>query len=212
MVNLKQVVPGLIILAMFSCGPVEISITKANGVKPISGSLTASFNTNGVKTFSCGDTITGTDSSQTYTVLTAPIAGGCEFTFDQEVEVLAGADYDTIKEFKDAVHFLNRVELRINRLEFYDDNGVKFDLGRLRDMELTVNGQKVVDLAGIGTLPTTVSLSGDALKAIKTAVKNRQRCTAHVTAHLVLLDAATPTGVRCEYDSQPTFILSTVEI
>lgn len=212
MVNPKLLVSGLIAFALSACGPVEVRITKANGVKPISGSLTASFTTTGGPTFVCGDTITGTDSEQSYVVKTAVVPGGCDFTFDQEVEVLAGADYATIKEFKDAVHYLNRVELRIDRLDFFDDTGAKFDIARLRDMELTVNGQQVLDRAAIGTLPATVSLSGDALKAIKTAVKNRERCTAHVTAHLVLLDTETPTGVRCEYDSQPTFILSTVEI
>lgn len=210
MSQLKVLVPALLFLA--ACGPVEVRISKANGVKPISGTLTASFNGVGDRAFKCGDTIIGTDSSQEYTVTTSRVEGGCEFTFDQTVEVLSTADYATIKEIKDAIHYVNRVELRIDRLDFYDDSGERFDTDRLRDMRLEVNGQKVLDLDGIGTLPLTVSLSGDALKVIKNAVKNRERCTAHVIAHLIVLDRDTPTGVRCEYDSQPTFVLSTAEI
>ena len=55
-------------------------------------------------------------------------------------------------------------------------------------------------------LPTAVR-AGDAPRALKTAVKRRERCT----AHLALLDTERPTAVRCEYASQPTFILSSVE-
>ena len=72
--------------------------------------------------------------------------------------------------------------------------------------------QQGLNLDQIGTLPRTVELSGDALNAIKTAVKNRQTCTAHITAHLVLLDSGTPSGVRCEYESQPTLVLSSTAI
>ena len=212
MVNPKLLVSGLIAFALSACGPVEIRITKANGVKPISGSLTASFTSTGGATFVCGDTITGTDSEQAYVVKTAVVPGGCDFTFDQEVEVLAGADYATIKEFKDAVRLVDRVEIQVNRLDLFDDAGNKLDLSRFRDMELTLNGQEVLNLDQIGTLPRTVELSGDALNAIKAAVKNRQTCTAHITAHLVLLDSGTPSGVRCEYESQPTLVLSSTAI
>jgi hypothetical protein len=209
---LKLILPVLTLLLLAACGPVEVRISKAQGVKPISGTLTANFNGVGDHEFKCGDTIIGTASDKDYTVNTRRVDGGCEFTFDQTVEVLSGADYETIKEIKDALHYVNRVELRIDRMDFYDDSGERFDVDRLRDMQLVVNGQTVLDLGSIGALPLTVSLSGDALKVIKNAVKNRERCTAHVIAHLIVLDTATPTGVRCEYESQPTFVLSTVEI
>jgi hypothetical protein len=146
-------------------------------------------------------------------VTTKAVSGGCEFTFDQQVEVLAGADYQTIKEFKEAVHFVNRVELQVTRMDFYDDSGTRFDAeSRLRDMEMWVNGQQVLNVEQIRSLPKTVVLTGEALKTIKNAVKNRETCTAHVVARVVVLDSATPTGIRCEYESQPLFVLSTSEI
>jgi len=209
---LHSSVPLALAFAVMSCGPVEVRIDKKNGVKAVNGTLTASFrDSNGTK-FACGDTIVGSDASQDYTVTTKVVSGGCDFSFDQSVEVLREADYATIKEFKEAVHYLNRVEVQVQRLDFFDDNGTKFDIGRLKEMRMTVNGQTVLDLDEIGALPRTVTLSGDALNTIKSAVKNRQRCTAHVTAHVLVLDRDTPTGVRCEYESQPTLILSTVEI
>ncbi len=203
--------PALFALGLFACGPVEVRISKAQGVKPISGTLTADFNSNGQQ-FVCGDTIIGTDNTQSYTVTTSKAQGGCDFMFDQEVEVLAGASYETIKEFKDALHTLNRVELEVRRLDFYDDTGARFELSRLRELQLIVNGQEILNLDQVGGLPRTVVLSGEALDVIKRAVKNRERCTAHVVAHVLVLDAQTPTGVRCEYESQPTLVLSSASI
>jgi hypothetical protein len=212
MSRLTLIIASLMTTALVSsCGPVEIRISKAEGVHSINGSLSAHFS--GTPAFACGDTITGTDNSQTYVVTTAKVAGGCDFTFDQEVQVLAGADYQTIKEFKDAVHYLNRVELNVTKMDFFDDNGNRFDVEtRLRDMQLWVNGQQVLDIDQIKSLPKTVVLTGDALKAVKDAVKNRQTCTAHVVAKVTVLDTETPSGIRCEYESQPTLILSSSEI
>jgi hypothetical protein len=211
MSKLPLIFPAMLSLAFFGCGPVEIRVSKAEGVHSMNGSLSAHFN--GTPAFTCGDTITGTDSSQSYVVTTAKVNGGCDFTFDQQVQVLAGADYETIKEFKDAVHFLNRVELNVTKMDFYDDEGNRFDIEtRLRDLQLWVNGQQLLDVDQIKSLPKTVVLTGDALKVIKDAVKNRKTCTAHVVAKVTVLDTTTPTGIRCEYESQPTFVLSSSEI
>jgi hypothetical protein len=212
MSRLNLVVPGLLALSsMMACGPVEIRVSKAEGVKPISGTLVARLD-GSTKTFVCGDSIIGQDATQTYTVTTKAVTGGCEFAFDQEVEVLAQADYASIKEFTDAVKLVNRVELQVQRMDFFDDSGARFDIeARLRDMELWVNGQQILDVEQIRSLPRNVVLQGEALNAIKSAVKNRERCTAHVVARVVVLDSEVPSGVRCEYESQPTLILSSSE-
>jgi hypothetical protein len=211
MSRLSLVIPSFVIAALVGCGPVEVRVSKAEGVHALNGSLSASFS--GTPAFVCGDTITATDSTQSYVVTTTKVSGACNFVFDQQVQVLAGADYQTIKEFKDAVHFLNRVELNITRMDFYDDQGNRFDIEtRLRDLEMWVNGEQVLDVDQIKSLPRTVVLTGDALQAVKDAVKHRQTCTAHVVAKMTVLDTETPTGIRCEYESQPTFVLSSSEI
>ena len=142
------------------------------------------FDTTPTSTFVCGDVINAQDSLQTYTVTSRGVTGGCEFTFDQDVQVITKADYDAIKEFKAAVKFINRVEVKLNRLEFFDDNGVKFELDtRVRDLELWVNGEQVLDMDKVrGQMPHLVVLSGEGLKVIKAAVKNREACSVHVLA------------------------------
>ena len=207
------VLAGLVAFSMFACGPVEVRVGPAEGVKPLNGSLTAHVDTTTTSTFTCGDVITAQDSLQTYTVTTKAVSGGCEFTFDQDVEILAKSDYDSIKDFKQAVNFVNRVEVAMHRLEFFDDEGNKFDLDtRIRDLELWVNGEQVLNMEQVRAGGHVVTLSGPALKLIKNAVKNREACSLHVMARVVLLDTTKKTGVRCEYESQPTYIVSTSEI
>ena len=213
MSSLKWIAPALLAFSMFACGPVEVRIGKAEGAKPLNGTVSAHFDTTPTSTFVCGDVITAQDSLQTYTVTSKPVTGGCEFTFDQDVEVMAKADYDSIKEFKEAVRFVNRVEVKLSRLEFFDDDGTKFELdSRIRDLELWVNGEQVLDIDQVRGLPRTVTLSGEGLKAIKSAVKARSACSVHVMAKVVLVDNVKKTGVRCEYDSQPTYVVSSQEI
>lgn len=214
MSSFKWIAPALLTFSMFACGPVEVRIGKAEGAKPLNGSVVAHIDTTPTSTFVCGDVITAQDSLQTYTVTSRGVTGGCEFTFDQDVQVIAKADYDAIKEFKAAVKFINRVEVKLSRLEFFDDNGVKFDLDtRVRDLELWVNGEQVLDMDKVrGQMPHLVVLSGEGLKVIKAAVKNREACSVHVLARVVLLDSAMKTGVRCEYDSQPEYVGSTSEL
>lgn len=213
--SLRNVAMPGILLALMSvgCGPVEIRISKAQGVKPITGSLVATFDTSGGRDFVCGDSIIGDTTEQTFTVTSKQVSGGCEFNFDQEVEVLAGADYATIKEFSKTVRYLNRVELEVRKLDFYDGEGTRFDVeSRVRDVEFWVNGQQVLNIDQVRSLPTTVVLQGEALEVMKRAVKNRERCTAHIVSKVVVLDAMVKKGIRCDYDSQPTFILSSSEI
>lgn len=208
MSRLSFTVPGLLALSLVGCGPLEVRVGQAEGVKPINGALTASFDTTATTTFKCGDTITGTDRGQTYTVVTKVVTGGCDFTFDQDVEVIGQADYAAIKELKEAVRFVKRVEIDLKRLELSDDKGVKFELSRVRELQLSVNGQQILDVDQLSSVPRTLQLSGDALKLIKDAVKNKQRCAVHVVAHVVVLNGTVPSGTHCEYESQPTLIVS----
>ncbi|MDP1921931.1 MAG: hypothetical protein Q8L14_37155 [Myxococcales bacterium] len=203
----------MLALLSVACGPVEIRISKAQGVKPVTGSLVATFDTSAGRDFVCGDSIIGDTSAQSFTVTSKAVNGGCEFNFDQEVEVLAGADYATIKEFTNSVRYLNRVDLEIRKLDFYDGEGTRFDVeNRIRDVEFWVNGQQVLNIDQVRSLPTTIVLKGEALDVMKRAVKNRERCTAHIVSKVVVLDAMIKKGIRCDYDSQPTFILSSSEI
>ena len=206
--------PGVLLaLVSVGCGPVEIRVSKAQGVKPVTGSLTATFDTSGGRDFVCGDSIIGDTTAQTFTVTSRTVNGGCEFNFDQEVEVLAGADYATIKEFSKTVRYLNRVELEVRKLDFYDGEGTRFDVeNRIRDVEFWVNGQQVLNVDQVRSLPKTIVLKGEALEVMKRAVKNRERCTAHIVSKVVVLDTMVKKGVRCDYDSQPTFIVSSSEI
>lgn len=213
--SLRNVAMPGVMLALLSvaCGPVEIRISKAQGVKPVTGSLVATFDTSAGRDFVCGDSIIGDTSAQSFTVTSKAVNGGCEFNFDQEVEVLAGADYATIKEFTNSVRYLNRVDLEIRKLDFYDGEGTRFDVeNRIRDVEFWVNGQQVLNIDQVRSLPTTIVLKGEALDVMKRAVKNRERCTAHIVSKVVVLDAMIKKGIRCDYDSQPTFILSSSEI
>ena len=192
-----------------ACGPVEVRVSKAEGVKPIDKSFSTRVNTGD---FMCGDTITGEDNSQTYTVTSAPVQGGCRFSFDQDVEVLNQADYKDIKAFTGVAKYVNRVELDIQRFDITDDTGDRFDVeNRLRDMEVTVNGETVLNRDRLGNLPQTVTLQGAGLDAIKDAVKRRRTCTAHVIATLTILETNTPSSVTVHMTIQPTLVLSTAE-
>jgi len=206
---IKTAATLLAMAGIAACGPIEVRISKADGVKPIDKSFSTRVNTGD---FKCGDTIVGEDNSQTYTVTSAPVQGGCRFTFDQDVEVLREADYKDIKAFTGVAKYVNRVELEIQRFEITDDTGDRFDVeNRLRDLEVTVNGQLVLDRDRLGNIPQTVVLEGPGLDAIKDAVKNRRTCTARVTATLTILETSTPSSVSVHMTIQPTLVLSTAE-
>lgn len=200
----------LALAGMAACGPIEVRISKADGVRPITKSFSANINSDN---FTCGDTIVGEDSSQQYVVTTTRIEGGCVFTFDQEVEVLSNADYQSIKQFKTAVRYVNRVEIEVQRMDFYDETGDRFDVEtRIRDVEFWVNGARVLDREQIGRLPATFVIQGDGLKAIKQAVKNRESCKARIEAKVTILDKDRPNTLRCDFEAQPTIVLSSSEI
>ena len=199
------------------CGPLEIKVSKNEGVRPVRGSLEATLvrvdEGGGIQEFVCGDTITGTDDLQTYTVTSHPVAGGCKFEFDQDVEILRGDDYEQIKMWTNDLRYVRRVELTLNQFDFFDENGNRFEVEtRLRDAELILNGTQILDIEAIGHLPKTVRIEGEALKAIKRAAFNREACSVHITASLTILDEHKPKKLRCDYDAQPTYVLSLTEL
>lgn len=201
---------ALTLVGLAACGPIEVRISKAEGVRPISRSFTANINSSN---FTCGDTIIGDDGATEYVVTSSRVNGGCQFVFDQEVEVLNERDYDSIKEFKGAFKYANRVEIEVRKLDFYDETGDRFQVEtRIRDVELWVNGAQVLNRDQIGNLPQTITIQGEGLKAIKNAIKNRQRCTARVQAKVTVLDENRPTSIRCDVEGQPSIILSSSEI
>jgi hypothetical protein len=200
----------LTLVGVAACGPIEVRISKAQGVRPISRSFTANINSSN---FTCGDSIVGDDGVTEYVVTSARVEGGCQFAFDQEVEVLNEADYEKIKEFKGAFKYANRVEIEMQKLDFYDETGDRFAIEtRVRDIEFWLNGKQVLNREQIGNLPQTITVEGEALRTIKQAVKNRQRCTARIQAKVTVLDENKPTSIRCEIEGQPSIILSSSEI
>ncbi len=200
----------LTLVGLAACGPLEVRISKKEGVRPISRSFTANINSSN---FTCGDTIVGDDGATEYVVTSSRVTGGCQFVFDQEVEVLNERDYDSIKEFKGAFKYANRVEIEVQKLDFYDETGDRFQVEtRIRDVEFWVNGEQVLNRDQIGNLPATVTIEGEGLRAIKDAIKNRRTCTAHVQAKVTVLDENRPTSIRCDIEGQPTIVLSSAEI
>lgn len=198
------------LVALAGCGTVEIRISKNEGVRPINRTFVANINSS---TFKCGDSIIAGDSTQTYTVTSTPVSGGCKFSFDQEVEILSEADYQVIKELRGALRSANRVEIEVRRMDFYNDVGDRFDVEtRVADIELWVNETLVMTREQVGNLPQTITLQGAGLQAIKDALRAKKRCTVHIVASVTILDTGTPTGVRCEFESQPTIILSSASI
>jgi len=211
MICLNRLGVSLVALAFaVSCGPIEVRVGKEQGVRQINETFSAPINADG---FNCGDQIIAEDNSQTYVVNTQRVSGGCLFVFDQEVEILSEADYKDIKEFTGAAKLANRVEVEVQRLDFFDDDGNKLNSSsRVREIEIRVNDELVLDKEKLGSMPQTFVIQGKGLEAIKDAIKNRKRCTARVEARVVILDGEVPTGVRGELQAQPTIILSSSEL
>jgi hypothetical protein len=205
-------------LLLASCGPLEVKIGAKEGVRPVRGTFQANLEgtvSEGGTTqrFRCGDTITATDPNQSYVVTSEQVNGGCQFNFDQDVEVFNESDYEKINELRQGVRFLNRVELTVYQFDLYDEQGNRFDFeNRVRNAELYVNGTQIIDVDAIRALPKTVVIKGEAIAAVKRALRNKEACTIHVRATVTILDTEQPRSIRCDYDSQPTYVLSSSEL
>jgi hypothetical protein len=199
---MRQLPIVLSVAVVSACGPVEIRIDETKGVPSLKGTTEVAIATS----FTCGQALPAGDK----TVTTRVVTGGCEFTFDDTLEVLKPSDYEGIPELKTATNLVQRVELSINKLDFVDaTTNTRLDLQtRVTSAVLSVNGQQVADKAGLSNLPRVVKLEGAALTQLKAKVDARQAASVGVKAVAVLPDTPRPPErLKIDYDAQPAIII-----
>jgi hypothetical protein len=199
---IKRTAVVLAALGITACAPAEIRIDETQGVPQVKGSTEVTIPSN----FMCGTAIAAGDKM----VATRAVTGGCEFTFDDTLQVLKASDYEAIPDLRGASNVVQRVELNVKKLAFTDAaTGMTLDLNtRVTSVLLTVNGQKVADKAAIASLPTVISLEGDALSTIKAKVDARQPASVAVKAVAVLPDMPRPPDrLKIDYEAQPALII-----
>lgn len=191
---------ALVVVAS-ACGAVEYRIDETKGVPPVKGSTEVQLGAS----FTCGTPIT----SGQYTVTTKVVTGGCELSFEQDVEVLKASDYQSLPDLQGASNLVQRVELTVKKLAFADGQGQALDLStRITSATLAVNGQVLVDKAALAKLPTVVSLEGDALAPLKAKVDARQPASVRARCVVVVPDSpAPPDTLKIDYEAQPAIIL-----
>jgi hypothetical protein len=148
-------------------------------------------------------------------VQTRAVTGGCEFTFDDDVQVLQASDYDAIPEFTGGSNLVKRVEVSVKKLDFVDGaSNAKLDLAtRIQSASFVVNGQQVLDKSKLGSLPITVQLGGSALDPLKAKVDARQAASVNIKAVAVLADdPPPPQRLKIDYDVQPAIVLGPGDI
>lgn len=193
-------------LTLAACGPVEVRLDETKGIPAVKGKAEVTLGA-----FTCGEPIATGDK----TVATRVVAGGCEFTFDDTIEVLRAQDYQAIPELKGATNLVQRVEVTLKALRFSDaSTDTTLDAAtRVTSVVLSVNGQAVADKAALAALPRVVRLEGDALTALKAKVDARQPASVATRAVVVLPDTpAPPPKLGVEYDAQPAIVLGPGEI
>lgn len=184
----------------------EIRLGSGQGIPSVSGSTEVALDN-----FMCGDNI----PAGPYTVTTKKVSGGCQLSFDKDVEVVAAADYSRIPALGSSTNLLQTVELKITKLAFTDvTTGVVLDPAtRISSATLSINGQVIGDKSLLSSLPKTVSLSGNALQQFKAKVDQRLPASVRASSLVVLPDTpAPPKKLRIEYDAQPTLVLGTGEL
>lgn len=198
---LRTTALAMLVLVATACGPVEYRLDETKGIPPVTGSTEVQLG----GSFTCGQPIT----SGQYMVTTKVVTGGCELSFDQDVEVLKASDYSNIPDLQGASNLLQRVELTVKKLSFADGTGAALDLQtRITSATLSVNGQVVADKATLSKLPAVVSLQGDALATVKAKVDARQPASVRARCVVVLPDMpAPPDKLKIDYDAQPAIIL-----
>lgn len=199
--NQRWMVGGLLGLWLVGCGPVELRIDETKGIPSVTGSTEVTLGT-----FTCGMPITAGNK----TVATRVVTGGCEFTFDDTIDVLKVDDYASIPELKTATNIVQRIELSIKKVDLLDSStNTKLDLAtRVTSAVLSVNGQQVADKSTFTALPKVVSLEGAALTQLKAKVDARQTASVGVKSVVVLADMPTPPAkLKIDYDAQPAIII-----
>lgn len=203
---MKRLLTVVTALLMAACGPVEVRIDETKGLPPVKGSTEVTLGS-----FTCGQPVSAGEKM----VQTRVVAGGCEFTFDDSIEVLRQQDYEAIPELKGATNLVQRVELTIKALSLTDaSSGAALDLAtRVTSATLSVNGQAVADKAALSVLPRVVRLEGDALTALKGKIDARQPASVSARAVVVLPDTpAPPAKLGVAYDTQPAIIIGPGEV
>jgi hypothetical protein len=196
----------LIPLLLLACAPPEYRLGAKDGIPNVAGSTEVTLDT-----FVCGDPIQAGDTQ----VTTRKVTGGCELSFDKDVQVLKASDYENLPALKGATNLLQAVELTITTLSFTDtETNTALDTQtRITSVDLSINGQVVADKAALASLPKTVKLSGAALQSVKSKVDNRQPASVTATCVAVLPDdPKPPKKMKIDYDIQPTLVLGTGEI
>jgi hypothetical protein len=191
------------VMCVVGCGPAELRIDGSKGIPEAKGGTTIDISTAG---WTCGSPIT----SGTSTVTTTVVTGGCQFAFEQDVQVLKASDYAGIPEFQGATNLVQRVELEIRTLTFTDatTNTVLDAQTRVTSATLSINGQQVADKTALSNLPKTVTLQGDALTPLKAAIDARQAASVHAKCVAVMPDSPPPPAkLKIDYDVQPAIIV-----
>ncbi|MBS1148643.1 MAG: hypothetical protein H6Q89_341, partial [Myxococcaceae bacterium] len=109
------------LLALTACNFVqpEIRIGAAQGIPSISGTAEVEL-----VAFVCGNVI----PAGAYSVTTQVVSGGCELSFDKDIEIVSAADYQRLPELGSATTLLQRIEVKITKLGFIDaDTNVALD-------------------------------------------------------------------------------------
>jgi hypothetical protein len=179
----------------------EVRIDETRGVPAVTGSTTVTL-----ANYTCGQPLT----SSGFTVTTTVVTGGCQFSFDQDVQVITAADYQSIPELKGATNLVQRVELNVKKLAFSDGaSGAVLDLStRVTSATLSVNSQLLADKASLSSLPRVVVLSGASLTALKAQIDARQPASVHATVVVVIPDSPKPPdSLKIDYDAQPAVIV-----
>ena len=187
-----------------ACGPVELRIDETKGVPSLDGDTEVSLG----GSFTCGEPITGNGS----TVTTRVVSGGCEFTFDDTVDVLTAADYQSIPDFNAPTNLVQRIELTIKKVDLIDgDTNAVLDLKtRVSSAVVTVDGQQVADKSTLSVLPNTVAVNGALLEKLKSRIDARQPVSVAVKSVVVLPDTpAYPKKLKISYALQPAIVLGT---
>ena len=184
-------------------GTPDLRLDEADGIPNISGNQEVQIPPN----FQCGTPIT----SNGVTVQTQTVTGGCQFTLDQDIEVLKASDYSRLPAFTSAgARFVQKVEITLTKLDFTDNaTGTKLDLQtRVTSATFSVNGQQLADKAALATLPKTFELTGAALDPIKAKVEARQPASVQARAIAVLPNTpAPPARLGITYEAKPAIIL-----
>lgn len=179
----------------------EVRVGAAEGIPSIAGSTEVEL-----ATFVCGNDI----PAGMYTVTTRKVSGGCELSFDKDVEIVTANDYSKISALNKASALLTAVELKITKLSFTDveANAALDPETRISSATLSINGQVVGDKSLLTSLPKTVTLTGSALSELKAKIDQRQPASVRASSVVVLPETpAPPKKLKIDYDAQPTLVL-----